>query len=83
MALAADADEAAEKRICSSCIGDDYLKAKIEREGVAGNCDYCNTGGPTISIGDFAELAHEVFETYFERTASFLINRGLTFVGRS
>jgi hypothetical protein len=70
MARAADADEAAEKRICSSCIGDDYLKAKVDREGVFGNCDYCNTGGPTISIGDFGELAHVVFETYFDRTSS-------------
>lgn len=70
MARAADADEAAEKCICSSCIGDEYLKAQVEREGVVGNCDYCNTGGSTISIGDLAELAHEVFETYFERTAS-------------
>jgi hypothetical protein len=32
--LAADADEAADKRICSFCIGDGYLKAKVRREGV-------------------------------------------------
>lgn len=70
MALAADADGAAEKRICSSCIGDDYLKAKVEREGVVGNCDYCNRGGPTISIGEFADLVHIVFDTYFERTSN-------------
>ena len=68
--LAADADEAAEKRICSTCIGDGYLTAKVRREGVIATCDYCKTEGPTISIGDFADLTHAVFDTYFERTAS-------------
>jgi hypothetical protein len=70
MALAADADETADKRICSVCIGDAYLKAEVEREGATATCDYCNTEGPTISIGDFADLAHAVFDAYFDRTAN-------------
>jgi hypothetical protein len=68
--LAADADEAAERRICSSCIGDGYLKEKVRREGVTATCDYCNIEGPTISIGDFADLTHVVFDSFFERTAN-------------
>jgi HEPN/RES N-terminal domain 1 len=70
MPLAADADDAAAKLICSSCIGEAYLKAEVRREGVTATCDYCNTEGPTISIGAFADLTHAVFDTYFERTVN-------------
>jgi RES domain/HEPN/RES N-terminal domain 1 len=70
MSQAADADEAAEKRLCEACIGDSYLSAEIKRQNEVSECSYCGKQRPTISISDLAEKCHQVFETYYERTPS-------------
>ena len=65
-----DADDAAERRLCAACIGDSYLRSEVERQNEVLECSYCGKQKPTISIGDLAEKCHQVFETYFERTAN-------------
>jgi hypothetical protein len=70
MSQAADADEAAEKRLCATCIGDSYLRGEVKLQNEVSECSYCGKQRPTISIGDLAEKCHQVFETYYERTTS-------------
>jgi hypothetical protein len=70
MSQAADADEAAEKRLCTACIRNSYLRGEVNRQNDITKCSYCGKHGPTISIGDLAEKCHQVFKTYYERTAS-------------
>jgi hypothetical protein len=70
MPQAADADEAAEKRLCDACVEDSYLRDEIKGQNEISECSYCGKQRPTISIGDLAEKCHRVFETYYERTPS-------------
>jgi hypothetical protein len=70
MSQAADADEAAEKRLCAACIGDSYLRGEVKRQNEVSECSYCGKQRPTSSIGDLAEKCHQVFKTYFKCTPS-------------
>ncbi len=65
-----DVDEELEsKRLCSDCIGEEYLSAEIMARGEARTCSYCGTPGRTISISELADRLEAVFERYFKRTS--------------
>src|SRR5229473_5643326 len=64
-----DDDLAAEdKRICSDCIGNDYLKAGVQKNGEEGLCAYCNKRGKTTSIGELADDVGGAFKRHYYRT---------------
>ncbi len=56
--------------ICADCIGENYLKADIERNGDEGECSYCGETGKTISMGDLADQVDTAFEVHFQRTST-------------
>src|SRR6266446_9315898 len=62
--------ELEERRLCSRCVGDAFLRAEIEKEGEPGTCYYCREASVTISIGDMADRFGTVFERHFQRTAT-------------
>jgi hypothetical protein len=68
--ISADDTEPEDRRLCSRCIGDAFLRTEIEKEGEPGTCSYCNEPGCTISIGDVADRIDTVFEEHFQRTAT-------------
>jgi hypothetical protein len=45
-----DDTEIKDRRLCSGCIGEAFLRAEIEKEGESDTCHYCGNQGPTISI---------------------------------
>lgn len=56
-----------EKRICSECVSDEYLKRVINQSQTAGQaCDYCDKVGPTIDIFSLAEMCDAVIENFYE-----------------
>ncbi len=57
-----------DKRICSSCVGEPFLKGVILADGVDDQCSYCATGAKTISMGEIAEHVATAFDQHFERT---------------
>lgn len=57
-----------DKWICSACIEEEYLQAKVEKAGERAKCDYCGTRGKTISIGDLADDVQGAFERHYYRT---------------
>ncbi len=59
-----------EKQICSECVGEVFLSAKIEREGKDGACSYCATTGKVFSLDEMANEIQITFEEHFYRTAS-------------
>lgn len=63
-----ESDKSAEKRICSGCVGEKYLKALIEADGKEAICSYCDDEAKTISIEDLANLIEKAFEDHYERT---------------
>ena len=60
--------DVAARRICSVCVGESFLKDKIEREGQDAPCFYCEDEGKTISIEDLADDVDAAFEEHFEVT---------------
>lgn len=62
-------DEDDETPICCGCIGEAFLRAAIERTGPRGQCDYCGTEAPTISLSELADEIEGAFDRHFVRTS--------------
>src|SRR5437016_3397297 len=62
--------ELEEYRICSSCIGDEYLKAEVERDGDRETCSYCGKTAKTIAIGDLADRVASALDEHFYQTST-------------
>jgi hypothetical protein len=56
------------KRLCYRCVGEAYLHAEIEREGVRGTCSYCGQHATSYTIEDMADRIETVFEQHYRRT---------------
>lgn len=56
-----------EKRICSECVSDEYVKGVIKQSQAGGQaCDYCGGVGPTIDMSSLAEKCDAVIENFYE-----------------
>lgn len=56
-----------DKRICSGCVSDVYLKGVIDQSQVTDQaCDYCGRVAPTIDMQSLAEMCDEVIENFYE-----------------
>lgn len=64
-----DMDETKARKLCAACVGESYLKDKIESEGTNGDCDYCHKTGKTFSIGKLCEIVEVAFEQNYARTS--------------
>jgi hypothetical protein len=58
----------AEERLCSSCVGEEFLRGEIERAGEISTCSYCGKEGKTYSIEQMADEIELAFESHFEQT---------------
>jgi RES domain len=63
-----DESEIAKRRLCSSCVREQFLRGEIEQEGETARCSYCEGEGKTISIEKMAERVDAAFEQHFELT---------------
>lgn len=59
-----------ELQICAQCIGEDFLRALVEKDGKVGQCNYCEETGPVISLEELANYIEIAFSTHFARTPS-------------
>jgi RES domain-containing protein len=60
----------ARRRICSSCVGETFLREEIERAGKIAGCFYCENEGKTVSIEELSNRIDLAFEEHFEITPS-------------
>ena len=65
-----DDTEVKDRRLCSGCIGETFLRAEIEKEGESGTCHYCGKSGVTTSIDEMADRIETAFEQHYQRTAT-------------
>ncbi len=65
-----DDTEIKDRRLCSGCIGEAFLRAEIEKEGESDTCHYCGNQGLTISIDEMADRIETVFEQHYQCTAT-------------
>lgn len=55
------------KRICSNCVSDVYLKGVFDQsQNTDQACDYCGLLVPTIGMECLAEMCNEVIENFYE-----------------
>jgi hypothetical protein len=50
-----------ERRVCSECVEEPFLRAKIETDGSSETCSYCEQKGNTFSIDQIADPVAAIF----------------------
>lgn len=58
-----------EKLVCSGCVGEEFLKGEIRKDGEVGVCSYCGKRRKAISIEALADEFEGVFERHYYRTS--------------
>lgn len=58
----------ADRRVCSACVGEKFLRARIVDSGEQAKCFYCDQEGRTFSIDDMADEIECAFEDHFHKT---------------
>lgn len=57
-------------KVCTNCIGEDFLRHEVIQDNDVGDCDYCNlTKIPTIKLSDLAERVNSVLNEHFHMTS--------------
>jgi RES domain-containing protein len=69
MAKLDDDDVLIDKRICHSCIGEQFLAAEIKALGAVGACAYCGKIGPSLTVEELADRIETAFADHYTRTA--------------
>ena len=59
-----------QRRLCTGCIQDDFLRSEVERQGEQSICNYCDKKALTASVSELAAKVDDAFESHYERTAS-------------
>src|SRR5579864_5565857 len=65
-----DDRELKDRRLCSGCVGDAYLRAEIDKDGESSLCDYCGDEGMTITIDEMADRIETAFDQHYQVTAT-------------
>jgi len=60
--------DAKDRRVCSECVGEAFLRTEVERNGDDGTCFYCEQEGKTFSIGQMADFVDPVLSEFFYPT---------------
>jgi RES domain len=59
------------KRICCNCVGESFLRALIEKDGVVSECEYCEDDtANTWPVGALAEKVEQAFCDHMVRTST-------------
>ncbi|MEJ0086405.1 MAG: RES family NAD+ phosphorylase [Pseudomonadota bacterium] len=64
-----DVEDLKKNWICVDCVGEDFLRAEIERLGTNEACSYCDSEEKTISLEDFSDYIDTAFEQHYHRTS--------------
>ena len=63
-----ETDELRKKKLCFSCVGEDFLRREIQINGKRGKCSYCEKTRKTFSIGEMSERMEKAFDEHYIRT---------------
>jgi len=55
--------------ICAACVGEDYLRAQIEKQGKTATCEFCGNEGQAWSLRQLANAVEGAFEQHYDRTS--------------
>lgn len=66
--MADDKDD--EERVCRGCVGEDFLRGLIDKDGVVAECAFCGAEEEaTITLEELADHVEGAFDRHFERTS--------------
>ena len=68
-------------RICSRCIGEQYLRDEVSQRGEAGQCSYCNKSSACYPMKEMAIRVQSALEQFY-RNADSCMDRLIRFLGR-
>jgi NMD protein affecting ribosome stability and mRNA decay len=54
-----------ELRLCVQCIGEKYLRAKVQVAGEVAACSYCGTTAPSQTLEELAPRFEQMFEQHY------------------
>ena len=57
-----------ERRLCATCIGEEFLRGEVGQLGTAGRCDYCGNAASSCSIREIAKYIDTAFEQHYRLT---------------
>jgi hypothetical protein len=64
------ADDKDEERVCRGCVGEDFLRGLIDKDGVVAECAFCGAEEEaTITLEALADHVEGAFDRHFERTS--------------
>ena len=59
------------RNICYRCVGDAYLRAEMQQEGILRCCSFCERQGNGYTIHELSERIDAVFEEHYRRTPDY------------
>ena len=63
-----DTEDLEDRRLCSECVGDAFLRSEIERKGQQADCSYCGCSRKTFSISELADEVETAVKEHFYQT---------------
>ncbi|WP_052977694.1 RES family NAD+ phosphorylase, partial [Shigella sonnei] len=61
-------EESEQRWVCACCIGEEFLRHKVEKEGRIQTCDYCDEIHTCFSLEEVCDLTEKAIEAHFYRT---------------
>lgn len=55
--------------ICADCIGESFLRARIEADGHRCNCHYCGESNACFTLETVSDLTEKAIEEHYYRTS--------------
>lgn len=62
------AEESDESWVCACCIGEEFLRHRIEKEGRLQTCHYCEEIHPCFTLETVCDLTEKAVQSHFYRT---------------
>lgn len=69
MSADVDTSKLEARSICEHCVGEEYLRAEIQRSGVEEDCSYCDEHAKTITIDELSNYIATALSEHFYRTS--------------
>ena len=63
-------DKLKKHKLCSSCIGEPFLKDHVSSKGKSRKCSYCKRKEKSLSMEDLSQLIETAFEQHYYQTSS-------------
>lgn len=61
-------DDIKSRKVCSSCVGDNYLSEEVLKFDIQAQCNYCEQEAKVINVDELSSEVENAIDTHFIRT---------------